>query len=495
MHIHRRQFTIGPRKFSLNENWKAYPVNCSSWLSCCPDLRVTSANDANGKNWLILGLAVGTLQKNISPEEEIRRTQSDRIPDLYSDWAGRWVLVGDGRLHLDASGLLGCFYGRDSQGRMWASSSAALIVPILFSDRPPVVDRRILNYEVGISWYTPPRSRFEGISRLLPSQVLDLRSGDVQHRPLMPEICLDRDYEDVLLRVQQILVTTLQQLAQHSPGLWLGLTAGYDSRLMLALSHFAGIPLHPFTRVSARMSVADRILPPKLAQACGYSHAFITASTRHSGRKRLAEEHTACHVSQGDAEPFVNGVRDGLTGISFGGHGFSVASGFARLHELPQSPGSSQTGARKIAQIFQEPVGSSAASGIQEWLSWVLDYPQKNLNWRDRFFIEQRQAGWLSSKEQLYDLSDLIRFPVLNCARLYSLLLSVRQEKRVGSRIQEDLIKRISPVLAEYPFNPDDYYFGPFQIVAAKSRELPGYVALKTAKKARWLLNLLLLRY
>ncbi|MDJ0696790.1 hypothetical protein [Mastigocoleus sp. MO_188.B34] len=476
MHIHRRQFVIGPEKFLLNETWKSYQLSNSVWLSYCPDLQVTTVKDNNGKAWYILGIVVETLQSKKSPAEEIKQTSSDRVPDLYSTWSGRWVLIGNGKLHLDASGLLGCFYHQNSQGGVWISSSVALLAQIVFKGRSPVIDSRQLQHEVGISWYTPPFSRFDGISQLLPSQLLDLDSGEIQSRPLMPEICLDRDYEDILDEIQKILVTTLQQLAKISPELWLGITAGYDSRLILALSHAAGIQVQPFTRIAARMSIADMIISQKVAKDCGYSHIFTRNSKYYPERGRLAQEHTGGHVSQGDAEPFVSGVRDNLKGISFGGHGFAVAKSF--VPTLPKILPNAEVGASMIADLFQESKNSTATVGLKEWLNWVIDNPQNNLNWRDRFYLEQRQAGWLSSKEQLYDLNNFSRFPILNSAYLYSLFLSIKEEKRFASTIHIDLIDKIAPQLNQYPFNPPDSYFNSFQvftskIVKFKKKDLP----------------------
>lgn len=82
------------------------------------------------------------------------------------------------------------------------------------------------------------------------------------------------------------------------------------------------------------MSVADHLLPPKLAHECGYEHIFLRGCKVNSDCKRLVTEHSAGHVSDGDAEPFVQGVRDDLKGVSFGGHGFAIASGFANLQHL-----------------------------------------------------------------------------------------------------------------------------------------------------------------
>ncbi len=486
MYLHRRQFVIGSQQFLLNKSWKSCQLDESTWFSYCRDLRVTQTKDSSDRNWHILGLAIETLGEKLSPENEIAKTQTEQVPNLYSSWAGRWILVGNRQIHLDASGLLGCFYGKDVNGQIWASSSPALLTQILFPNQAPTIDSRRLSYEVGISWYTPPRSRFEGISRLLPSQVLDLELGRVRPRPLMPKICLERDYDEIIRQIQQILVTSLQRLAKISPELWLGLTAGYDSRLMLALSKVAQIQVNPFTRITARMSIADKLLPPQLADACGYCHRFLHRKERFPERQALVDDHSGEHISAGDAEPFICGDRDNLKGIGFGGHGFAVASGFAQLYKLPETLDNAGKGAKEIANLFQELLDSSATAGLQEWLMWILAHPEPHLNWRDRFFIEQRQAGWLSSKEQVYDLVDLVRFPILNCALLNSLLLSIPVEQRLNSQIQTALLDRISPNLMSYPFNPSDSSFGLGQIITAKAQDLPKYLFSKLIGKIRY---------
>ena len=483
MQPHRRQFVIGPEAVRVTAHWCCRQLAPDTWLSHCPHLRAGWTEDADGAVWGLLGLAVETLEERASPLAEIARTPGAQVPALTPSWAGRWVLVGRGQVHMDASGLLGCFYSRANQ-QMWVSSSPVLAqrgVP----DGQPEIDPRPLRYEVGISWYTPPRSRFAGIHRLLPSQVIDLNNQSVQPRPLMPPIECDRPYEETVELLQSGLVTALRRLPEAGSKLWLGLTAGYDSRLMLALSRSAGIDVMPFTRIAARMSVGDRLLPPELARECGYDHVFISGS-RDRERQPLVAQHTAGNVSDGDAEPFIQGVRDGLNGISFGGHGFSVASGFASLRLLPTTVNDAEMGSKQIAKVFQEPTHSTATAGLQEWLEWVLEHPQENLDWRDRFFIEQRQAGWLSSKEQLYDLNQLERFPILNSARTTALLLGLKEEQRLGSLVQADIIRRVCPALLNYPFNPDDRYFG-FQAAFSKSLDLPQYLYGKAVSKLRWL--------
>lgn len=480
------QFVMGPETFRAHDDWCYRKLDGSTWVSYCPELRVGWIIDADGGLWGLLGLAVETLEDKADPLVQIAWTRSADVAELYASWAGRWVFIGWGQVHIDASGLLGCFYGKAPGNQTWVSSSPALLARILSPDALPTVDPRPLRYEVGISWFTPPRSRLAEMHRLLPSQVIELNTGSVRPRPLMPPIDPSRVYDETLELLKNSLVTTLQRLPTEGSRPWLGLTAGFDSRLILAIAYSAGIDVMPFTRVSARMSLADRLLPPKLAQECGYEHMFLRGQRKaNPDRKYLVAEHSAGHVSDGDAEPFIQSVQDSLEGISFGGHGFAVASGFAALRLLPDTVNDSEIGAMQIARVFQEPTSSTATAGVRDWLEWAIAHPHEHLDWRDRFFIEQRQGGWLSSKEQVYDLTWLERFPILNAARNYALLLGLEEDQRLGSLLQVELIRRIAPEVLKYPFNPNNGYFGILQTIAIKSSDDPLYAYRKVAGKLR----------
>lgn len=460
---HRRQWVIGSTPVQPFPDWCCDQIDCHYWLSYCPSLPVIRSQE-QGSTWVLLGLAVETVETKPSPREQIEQGSQRILPQMYSSWTGRWVLVAQGQIHMDASGLLGCFYGEDTNAQIWVSSSPVLLARILFPEGNNSIDPRHLVYEMGISWYVPPRSRFAGISRLLPSQILDLTQNRLMPRPLMPSINQSRPYEEVIELLKESLLTTLKRLATLHQPLWLGLSAGYDSRLMLALCYQARLEVTPFTRISRRTAISDRFLPPKLAQVCGYQHVMMRQEQTFPERQALVLDHNGNHVSLGDANPFIHGLRDSITGISFGGHGFAIASGFGRLFSLQESFSDAETGSRDLAQLFGEPLTSTATAGLQEWLNWVLEHPQANLDWRDRFYLEQRQAGWLSAKEQLYDLTPLERFPILNAARTYALILGIPLEKRLGSLIQVDLIRQVAPDLLRYPFNPKTQAIGLWQV-------------------------------
>ena len=254
---------------------------------------------------------------------------------------------------------------------------------------------------------------------------------------------------------------------------------------MLALCHCARVDVTLFTRIAPRTAIADRILPPQLARNCDYPHRIVRQTGYFPERRSLVDAHSAGHVSAGDAEPFIKGIRDGITRIAFGGHGFAVASGFSTLRSLPPQMGPSDSAARQIAQVLREPETSTAVAGLQDWLEWVRQHPQEHLDWRDRIFIEQRQAGWLSAKEQVYDMTPLQRFPILNSSHNYAVLLSVPGPQRLNSLLQAELIRRVMPQLCDYPFNPPDWTFSPWRAIASLSSDAPSYLYRKLKSRVR----------
>ncbi len=465
LRLHRRQFLLAPREIAVAEGWTSERLGAGLHLHSCPELRVERAADAEGRGWILLGRAVETDPARPAPLVSMAAALSAAVPDRRHDWAGRWLLIGPlagqgGRIFPDASALLGCLYCHDAEGDLWVSSSPALLAEHAPGVTRALSDPRALTYNRGVSWYPPPRARFAAVRRLLPSQALRLPEGDVEALTLMPPIDPDRPSEEARAEIARRLVTVLRRLAAvTAEPLWLGLTGGYDSRLMLALAAQAGLPLQPFTRVTPRMTVADRVLPAALARIAGYPHRLTFPAAVREDRRLLLRRHAADHVSEGDARPVLSGERDDLTGISIGGHGFAVAGGFADWRALPAEPAPAAAAVDAFLQRAGEPSGSPAAAGLTEWLGWIGETPQPHLDWRDRLYLEQRQAGWLAAKEQVSDLNAVERFPVLNSARLYALILGIDVAARGGSDLQRGLIAAALPALLNLPFNPSDRTF------------------------------------
>jgi hypothetical protein len=158
-------------------------------------------------------------------------------------------------------------------------------------------------------------------------------------------------------------------------------------------------------------------------------------------------------------------------GTLLGGWAFDVGKATLR-DKLPASFADPQDGARILVRAHREQ-SPGIAIGFEEWLACAQRTPQKNLDWRDRFYLEQRLAGWQSAKEQVYDMQALERIPIVNSGRIYAAMLGIDEPTRVSRQHQRDLVERLCPRLARFPGNPAPRDLGLHRAIAAKLRDDP----------------------
>lgn len=438
VHVHRRQFLVGPEPVRGREDWLELQLPNGLSLSHCPALPVERVGD-----WTLLGIAVQTDPDRPDPLAELAGALGDAEPRV-SSWAGRWILLGRGKLRLDAAGTLGCFY-RTVEGKLFASSSPELLrtlVPELARANPP------LTYERGIDWYPPPESGVETVGRLLPSQILDL-SGRVEPRRLVPPLP-QLDYREILELLETRYRTELVGLARLHSNIWLALSSGRDSRLVLAAATDAGVPLAPFTFDLPRMTRGDLELPPHIARAAGCDHLLIEREPVDRERLAAFDTHTGRHVVDVAREAFGARQWEKLTGtLELAGGALSVGKAFYR--RLPADPGAAP---ERTAEILLTAMHTAKPAGVRAWANWFHEHRDPSVDWRDTFYIDQRLGGWMSSINQGLDLNASARVHLGNSADVFSATLALPEEVRERFLHEEHMIVRMAPALAAFPFNP-----------------------------------------
>lgn len=484
--VHRRQFVIGPRAYLSSPDWEQIKLSTGQTLSVDPELRVGRATDLNGNGWILLGLAVETRSDFANPLKEIAQRQTAAIPALYQGWAGRWILVGNNGVHPDGAAMLSCYYGQDAAGEVWASSSPVLIQQAL--EKPtstigkgehdawqPSASATVTGQVRGISWYPPPHSAIPSVFRLLPTQVLNLHRGDCHPRALVPplsEVLSTRQLDTGSLDIKQMppgqrdhaicavlqqrIQTALTNLAElNAPRpLTLLLSGGRDSRLMLSIAANAGLPVETYTRLHRRATLADRLLPPKLARIADYPHRKQYQREEIPGRRQMILAHAGYNLSWLSAEEFLRGGSDPLTGIAIAG--FCAALGRDRL--IPTASAKTATGAA-IAAHFCE-TSPELIAAFDAWVTLRQKDADSCLDLCDYFFLEQRTGGRKGIKEQIFDLFRAERVAPLNCAHIYALIGSLSPEFKLNAQWIPHTIQATTPALLKYPMNPPNRYFG-----------------------------------
>ncbi len=470
--LHRRQFVIGPRPLAPFDDWRRLELPGGLHLSADPELPLAVAGSR-----VLLGVAVQTLPDRGDPADELAGP-----PPRTEDWAGRWALLDGDLLAPDAAAALALFH-RDG---VWASSSPALLAELT----PALPAGAPIRYGVGMDWHPPPGSGIEGLGRLLPSQALDLSDGAVVPRPL-PQPDPTRDPDEILERLRLRLVTAISRLAAAGGPLALPLTGGHDSRALLAAATAAGVTVEAYTFELPGIASADRELPPRLARAVGATHRIIPRrAPADPQRLELWDRHTARHAVDEDRQCFATGQYDEVAHAAFDlGDFYEVGRGYYD-HVLPTGPPAS---ARAMAAILLRELPSPNPAAIEAWAEWVQATPVPGLDWRDRFYLEQRLGGWLAAIDQGLDLVGVNKVHLAGCAAFIAETLSLPFAMRRRGVPHDELIRRMAPALAAFPVNPP----GPplerlrrrarRELTEFRTRPGPGYVVRRARRlMTRW---------
>jgi hypothetical protein len=433
--LHRRQFIIGPEPLCPYADWLVRELPQGLFLTHCPTLPVTDS-----EHGIVLGIAIAS---------------DDR--DDPDGWAGRWALLTETILSLDASGLLGVFVRGP-----WVSSSPELLRSI--APELPLPARK-LRYAQGMDWFAPPRSGIDGIGRLLPSQTIDLSTGEVSARALLAPVPRRSDRDRVTALADR-LVHAVQVVGDRYDEALVPLTAGRDSRLVLAAAIAAGVEVTAYTfflpHIVPRMKEIDRTLPPRLAASVGVRHFSITPGDQRPEILALFDRHCAHHCVEANRAALATRALGWSIGnvAVLPGDAFEV--GRCYFHDIVPPTLSDHVLDTNVVFTPDPQEGV----GIREWARWIEDHPEP-LDWRDRCYIEQILGGWVSSVAQAGDLAGPETISVANSRRFISEFLQFPELVRRKAFHHDAVLEALSPELARFPIN-----FGGSRAMARLRREL-----------------------
>lgn len=421
-----------------------------------PALPVRSVDGRDGHRHVIVGWAFESDVNRSDVLTCLRDVGADAAADVTTSWAGRWVLFSGAQLLTDAAALLTCHYLRTAEGVV-VSSSPALIHAIAGGTLtpPPHSFRRKPSH---LNYHQPPSSRVSAARSLLPSQALDLRDGSLHHRMLLPSIPSSSP-EEHLRRFGDLLTGAVRAVAQASETSWIALTGGYDSRLVLAAALRADVPVKTFTITYPQMSRADRLIPPELSRRVGVEHRLIAPGHRQAARAAAFDAHSLRNIRERDRSFYLHqqydfaGPRDVIlrSGCLEG-----AAGGYAILDLKSEAPGREAPEPAAVFRNLASRWHAPNAAAFEEWRAWVAADPADQLDWRERFFLEGRLAGYLASVEQSLDILPTLHMHPANVAEIYARGLALPLSWRVNKEHQHRLVGQWAAPLAEVAYNTPD---------------------------------------
>lgn len=442
--IDNKQFVIMTDTFE-NENFKSIKLSSGKILSYHYNLPIQFEQDNNGAaKFCILGYAFQTDEHRGFPIDEIRAaSENDDINNIVESWAGRWLLIYENTIYMDACGLLGCFY--TSTGII--SSSIHCLNTIL---KQKTISPRI-KHRFGLDYFPGPDTPYPYIKRLMPSQTLNITDMTCGKRVLI----IPRTYENNDERIDDILQCTktlfhnLQK--QYDGKIMVPLTGGYDSRTLMALLEYSGIDYSLFTLEHDNIDEDDILLPPLLAEIVNKNYTYT--KREGSPSPQLYQEydlHCAKMAIDEDRSFYAYGQYPGKTEktavLRAGIWECAWGKYYKRIHKCGTNISKYED---KYVNIRCR---NDMRASLKKWLKHAKQ-DEQNIALPNRFYWEQRIGCWLSSVEQSLTIIDhMDSLQLCNCNRLLSILLSFDLETRRDKQHQLKIIEKACPRLLEIPF-------------------------------------------
>ena len=385
-------------------------------------------------------------------------TERTTIEDVYNEeksWCGRYVLIVNDWLFLDFCGTLGIFYSDD----MRLSSSYRILSEQIGTEviYPDTLGEGLMNFVPG------PLTPSSLIKRLMPSEIINVKTGERGIRPLAPDGVWDAgNNQERINELKKYFTCSLKNMAKHFSDsvFWLALTGGIDSRTLMALLESSGIDYKAFTCWHERISEGDLALPPKLANTVHVPYKFIERREDNYSPSRADEyrRHTGGMADDADKPMYVYGqyqeldphhkvvlLRSGIWEHSC----YFFKKRFTRKAALEMEKNFD------IAKIF--PKSFKHELYYQSLCQWQKlkknDAVNKEINTWDLLYIEQRLGAWLSSIEQGFDMIDgIVSVECCNSRLFYSILSGFPDKEKQKKMHELSIVKQLCPILSKYRY-------------------------------------------
>jgi hypothetical protein len=459
---HQKQFVLGPEAVRVRPEWEALQLTGGLILSLCPKLRASRLRSSDGQEYYLLGLAIPADIPGASIERTFASKHSSEIEEWTGFWAGKWSLISAARCWQDAAGLLGLYHRHTTDG-VWISSSPAILGGYLPNVGPA---RRLpwrIAHEKGMDWIPAPLTTREHVYKLMALRTIDPVSGAI--RPVRFSAAQGTAPKDV-----RVLAATLRTVM----GNWgeaafrersVGLTAGFDTRTVLAAATAAKIDFQAFTDIHELLARADHDLPPRLAAQVGVAHRFRDNPAIDAAEMRAREAAVIAHMDRAIFHPTaamcISGRADHMHDLGLtiaAGHGFEIGrcAHWARFFRSGLTERAPTAGGLLRAFFHARPRPLSLwMDAMTTWQRSLADPIPLDLDWRDRFYLEQRFGAWASTVQRTLDVLDGTFFYPANCLWIAHLLLQYNARERRMGFAQRAAIDLLAPPLARVPFNPE----------------------------------------
>jgi hypothetical protein len=467
--LYRRQFVLGPRFLEGFPEWKRLRLGEDLLLTAHPDLPVTQAV-GGGRGITLLGYMLDpghpeATDSDILAEllEHLRASPSiEEFLSCTGRLGGRWILVvDDGRqvcLFNDATGLRQVFYTSPEVGLgLWCASQPGALAELLHlsvdADAQSFINSP--EYQQDLEpWWPGTTSPYRGVRHLLPNHLLDLRQGRVKRfwpAGRLPSLSLEECVGLIVPLLRGLVVS-----AQHRGRLAVSLTAGWDSRIVLAATREIKDRTLYFTARYWKISEQspDIVIPRRLSAKLGFEHkvwACPEVMDEDFARlycRNVVGAHDAWGViAQGLLKHYPSDH------LCVKGNGGEIGKCF---YQVKRKSSKAELTAGELAELTHMPASAFVLGAFQAWLAQARGPAQAaGTDLLDLFYWEQRMGSWQAMSQLEWDLVQEV-FTPFNCRDLLATMLGVEVKYRMAPRflLHRELVGRLWPEALCEPINP-----------------------------------------
>ena len=291
------------------------------------------------------------------------------------------------------------------------------------------------------------KTSFENITRLKPNHYLSLASGSVV-RFFPCEELRPGALEDVVGDVSIMLPGILKAVLNRKKHVMMGLTSGWDSRVLLAASQGLSSSFLYFVNRYEGKNMSDQIVPMRLSHKLNLLFVTIQLSSPQG-------------KPTNDVTPYIPDVL--VTNYKkverfsqlFPGY-MSIAGSLSEIARQEYARIRTITG-RKLAALNKFANDDYCISVYDEWLATNAEIFRKNkYDILDMFYWEEAAANRVGKSTTEVHTTEFSIFPIFNCRKLIQTLLSVDEQYREKQNniLYRKIVERLWPAALTEPINP-----------------------------------------
>ena len=468
---YRRQFVLAEQQLEGLSGWDITPLGERYFIHTHPDLDACRYMDVdNNFELVLLGFMLNPDEVDWNNQEVLNAIGANAkgdfdvvIQETYRK-GGRWLLFyhKDDVYHVfaDPAGLRSFFYIADPNYELIAASQSNLITdyqPFEISETARTDFLETSAYTEQIEYMIPAGfSLYDEIKHLIPNHYFNLSlRQSIRFFPNTekPRYTFEEGVDIVTGIFEKLMIAASKRFK-----LALAVTAGYDSRIMMAATrNLPETKYYTLKYYKLDETSNDIAIPHKMIEKVGRVHEiFDCTEPMPTEFEELYTANVHC------AHPAWGNIAYGLSKhfpeghVAVKGNCGEIGRRYYYKFDYPGYEGPALL--TKLAHYEATPFGQEA---LRMWYEEINPAVEKyDYELLDFLYWEFRQGSWQSMSQLEWDIVQEVFVP-LNCRAVVQTMLGVDPKYRdaIESKLQRAVINNYWPVMLTVPSNPPSLKF------------------------------------